>query len=312
MAGSNERGRAFELIVRRTLLNYVVKKRLPTEEAEHSKAREKIETKYFNALDEETQFSFVHGAWAFAKWADEQSWFDNATKMTLDRVPDNKAKERDPTDIRLEITYSDGRQETKNISLKHNHNALCHPRLPSLAQQCGFEKGSKIDKEYRKSYKQIWEKFYAKVKALNEDIETTTELNKKHQKFITKNFYVPMQKNAIHFLGTYANSAKNSAEFFKYLTGNKEYFVVKNELKFIEVKSFSNLTVPSTFKITYPLDGKETTFLIEFDNGWQIAMRLHTASSRLTKSNGTINMTEKEDPICINLKDNVKTEKILK
>jgi len=170
MAGSNERGRAFELVVRRALLAFPVKKGIKVSETSRSKAREKVENGYFLALDTETSNSFVKGAWTFAEWADSQGWFDGATKMVLDRIPDNVAKERDPTDIRLSITYSNGKQEKKNISVKHHHNALCHPRLPSLAQQCGLEKGGKIDKAYRKKYKQIWEAYYSKTKALGKGI----------------------------------------------------------------------------------------------------------------------------------------------
>ena len=62
--------------------------------------------------------------------------------------------------------------------------------------------------------------------------------------------------------------------------------------------------------ITYPFKSK-TTFHIEFDNNWKISFRVHTASSEIEK-NGNIFMTEKLDPICINLQDLIKIEFIKK
>lgn len=308
MVNSNERGRAFELVVRRALLAYAVKKRVLIEETENSKKREPVEGKYFNELDAETQHSFVSGAWAFSRWVDEQGWFDNATKMVLDRVPDNKAKERDPTDIRLRITYNNGNAEEKNISVKHMHSALCHPRLPSLAQQCGFEKGSKVDKDYRESYKKIWNEFYSKVKRLKRKVETYSELDKIDKSYRRNWLYEPLQLNTIKFLNEKANNEEGAATFFKYLVGDVDYYVLKNDKDFIEVKHFSGVETPKGFKITYPYKSK-TTFLMEFNNGWNISMRLHTASSRI-ENKGKAHMTEKMDPICKNLKNLIRIDKV--
>lgn len=310
MVNSNERGRAFELVVRRALLAYAVKKRVPAEETENSKKREPVEGKYFNALDAETQQSFVSGAWAFSKWVDGQGWLDNATEMVLDRIPDNKAKERDPTDIRLRITYADCKKKDKNISVKHRHSALCHPRLPSLAQQCGFEKGSKVDKDYRKSYKDIWNEFYGKVKKLKQKVETYSELDRIDKSYRGDWLYESLQLNTIKFLNEKANNEERAVAFFEYLVGEVDYYVLKNEKSFIEVKDFSGIEAPKGFKIIYPYKSK-TTFLMEFDNGWNISMRLHTASSRI-ENKGKVFMTEKLDPICKNLNELIKIDRILK
>lgn len=311
MVNSNERGRAFESVVRRGILSYAVKKRVPATQTDRTKARDKIEDKYFLALDEATQHSFISGGWAFAKWVDKQGWFENATSLVLDRIPDNVAKKKDPTDIRLYFTYSDGQQEIKNISVKHRHSALCHPRLPSLAQQCGFEKGSKIDKEYRKGYEKIWRGFYEKVRVLKPKPKTYSDLDKPGTNYRYDWLYEPLQRNTVNFLKKYATTAEHASTYFKYLVGGVKYYVLKNEANYIEIKHFAEIALPKKFEITYPWHNTKTTFLIEFDNGWKITMRLHTASSKIEK-NSQVFMTEKEDPICLNIEDVILLERVSK
>lgn len=311
MVNSNERGRAFEHIVRQTLLAYTTKKKVPASETERAKARGIIEGKYFSALDSATKQDFVSGAQAFTNWVGKQRWLDGATKMILDRIPDDEAKGRDPTDIRLSIIYKGGKKETKNISVKHHHAALCHPRLPSLAQQCGYKKSGKIDKKYRESYKKIWEDFYSKVKVLKPKPKTYAKLDRINKKYRYDWLYEPLQRNTVQFLRAHANDSKCAASFFKYLVGSNEYYVLKNETNCIEVKHFVGIKPPTSFHIAYPWHNNKTTFLMEFGNGWEITMRLHTASSRI-ENRGKVFMTEKEDPICQNLDKMLKIEKLPK
>jgi hypothetical protein len=60
--------------VRGTLLAYALKKHVPAYETERAKTRDKVEDKYFSALDIDTQHDFVSGAWAFTEWIDKQGW----------------------------------------------------------------------------------------------------------------------------------------------------------------------------------------------------------------------------------------------
>jgi len=309
MVNSNERGRAFEYLVRQEILRFAADKGLETEETKRTAEKGKVERVYFEELTEDLRQNYSLGTKLFTDWIDQQGWFDNATKLVLDRVSDDEAKKADVTDIRLRIL--NGKKEiVRNISVKHRHDALCHPRLPSLAQQCGITKGSKLDREYRENYSKIWNNFFKEVKALGSKLETTTEINEKHPGFIIDHLYWPLQLNAINFLEKHANDATHASEFFSYLTGNVRHCVLKNENNCIKIKHFANLVQPTSFKITYPFDSRKTTLLIEFDNYWKITLRLHTASSRLLTTKGELHKSEKWDPICVNAKDVIKIEKI--
>jgi|SRR3989344_5252882 len=312
MANSNERGRAFEYCVRKKIIEYAKSKGLANSITSRTKARNIDEKVYFQALDTSSAANFLSGAETFVTSQEFNNWLENASQLELDRIPDNEAKQMDRTDIRLTITYADGKRKTKNLSVKNEHNALCHPRLAPLAQYCGIAKGSPTDLAYRARYEKIWNNFYKKVEGLRKGITSTTYLVENHPDFIAEHFWKPMQENAKEFLEKNANDPEHTAAYFTSLVGVTEYYVLKNKVKSIEIKHFPKIKSPASFKITYPLDGKLDTFLIEFDNGWKIAQRLHTASSRLLKADGTVFMTEKEDPICINLGELIKIEELMK
>ena len=309
MVASNERGRAFEYCVRQEILKLAESMGVASELTPETVKRDRVEKKYFNELKAIDKNDFLAGAKTFAKWVETQGWL-NAKKLVIERVSDDKAKKNiEMADLRLHFLPKDGKVFVKNISLKHHHNALCHPRLPSLANQAGIF-DEKIDKEYRESYCKIWLAFYEKFKKLGKKIKNYKELGTVDKNFKTTWLYVPLQKNATSFLEKYANNPENSGAFFRYLTGTNDYYVLKNEKDHIEIKQFAGIAQPTGFKISYPYKSK-TTFLIEFNNGWKITCRLHTASSRI-EENGKVFMTEKEDPICINLEDAIKIDKIAK
>lgn len=312
MAGSNERGRALEYrlgIDIHSFLEGTLK--LDVLSSESTKRLNFRDKPYFDALDNETKSDFELCSKATVKWLKQQDWFDNAETVTIERFGDDKAKDKDPTDIQLAISDRTGQLIFKNISIKHHHNALCHPRLPSLAQQCGFEKGSKEDKNYRESYAKRWNNFHIKVKALGKKIETYAELEEVGKDYRKDWLYAPLQKEVVAFLRKHANTPEHAAEFFRYLIGKNKYIVLKNGSKHIEVKHFEGIANPTSFEIIYPYKKKGSTFLIEFNNGWKIAIRLHTASSHIEK-NGKVFMTEKEDPICQNLEDLIKIDIVKK
>lgn len=317
MAGSNERGRALEYKIAIEAADFLEGLGLEVKSSDSTKRLNFHHKDYFDELDSETKDSFEAGAKAFCKWLEKQEWVKNAMVVTIDRFGDDKAKKRDPTDIQLGVTDKDGQLSFKNFSVKHRHNALCHPRLPSLAQQCGFTGGSAEDKSWRKTYNKVWNNFYGRVNQLNSDIKTTTYLKEKHPDFILKNFLEPMQKAVVKFLKQYKNKSGQAKSFFRYLVGDLGYYVIKNKPNLVEIKHFENIGDPKSFSITYPAPGKlkeelTNSFLIEFSNGWQIAMRLHTASSRLLKKNGKVHMSEKEDPICQNLEQVITIESVKK
>ena len=220
MAGSNERGRALEyylgIEIHSFLENGLKLDVLSSDSTKHLNFRDKP---YFDVLSEKDKADFKLCAKAFMNWIKQQGWLDDAEAITIDRFSDDKAKEKDPTDIQFVISNKSGQLAFKNISVKLHHDALCHPRLPSLAQQCGFEKGSKEDISYRQTYERIWNNFHKKVKALDKFPKTYSELDKLNKDYKIKWLYFPLQKHTVDFLRKHANTQKHAAAFFRYLIG---------------------------------------------------------------------------------------------
>lgn len=314
MVHSNERGRALEYVIATELESFIKGTLklsiISTETTKRLNIRDKA---YFDALDVPTQNDFILCSKTLTNWIYSEGWFSSADHITIDRFGDEKAKQADPTDIQIGISGKDGSLVLKNLSLKHHHDALKHPRLPSLAQQCGFSKGCKEDTRYRKRYEKLWLNFGNKVKKLNKKVKKYEQIDSELK---YKNLYVPLMKCTNAFLLKQSKNSKSSKALFEYLVGKTNYIVIKNDKKELVVKDFSSITFPTSFSIIYPYKEKgndpRSYFLLEFDNGWKIRVRIHNASSRIFKSNGKVFATEKMDPICINLENVITIKKIKK
>jgi len=311
MVASNERGRALELVVAEDVFALAEKSGLSVRFTERAKIQNMRQKAYFEELDGETKDNFKSCSETFNKWLLQQEWIGNSKELVIDRIPDNEAKENvEVTDLRLYFLSKEGKKFQKDFSIKNNSDSLCHPRLPSLPESCGI-KDETISGEYRKKYRAVWESFGKRLKSLDKAPLTFSELDSKNEDFRVDWLYSPLQKLAVEFLSRYCNDKGAAEALFTYLTGKGDYYVVKNSKTRIEIKHFSSIPKPTSFKITYPFMSK-SYFLLEFDNGWKIRVRIHNASSRLFKKDGSINATEKEDPICQNIEKVIKIEKILK
>jgi hypothetical protein len=236
----------------------------------------------------------------------KQNWFTNTAKILVDRLPDSEGIEGIVTDIRLTIRYTDGSESTKEISLKHNHDALKHPRLPRLPEQCGINDSS-IKEDYIKKHDKIWDDFFIKARNLKKGSTKFSEVKAIDASIIYTDLYEPLINLVKDFLLSNANNNKNAALFFQFLTSHINFYVIKNETDQIVIKHFMNIKPPSSFTMTYPFDGKQTTCLIKFDNGWNVTMRLHTASSEYYRY-GKIHKSTKFDVICTNIESVIKVE----
>jgi len=278
-----------------------------TKRAEHDNSRDE---KHFHNIPRQLQDDFIKCGLTTVLWMNNQNWFTDATKILVDRLPDTEGIGGIVTDIRLFISYKDGSETTKDISLKHNHNALKHPRLPRLPEQCGIN-DLNIKEDYIKKHDKIWDEFFIKARKLKKDSTKFSEVKAIDNNIIDNSLYDPLINLVKDFLLSNANSKKNAAIFFQFLTSNINFYVIKNETDKIVIKHFIDIQPPSSFTITYPFHDTKTTCLIKFDNRWNVTMRLHTASSEYYRY-GKINKSTKFDVICTNIESVIKIETVNK
>lgn len=273
-------------------------------------ADNKRDSQHYSKVPKDMQNDFKACGTAFLLWADKKRWFTDASSISVDRLSDSAGVEGVVTDIRFSINYKDGSVSTHDISLKHNHNALKHPRLPSLPAQCDIDDAD-LKEKYLGEWKSIWEQFIAKARNITPNATEFSQLKIIDESIVERELYKPLIKMATRFLQENANRPHQATTFFRFLTSKVNFYVVKNEPTRIVIRHFVNIKPPSSFCIEYPYKGKMTTCIIKFDNGWKVTMRLHNASKEFFR-NGKINRSVKFDVVCINIDSVIETESMPK
>jgi hypothetical protein len=201
---------------------------------------------------------------------------DNAV---LDRIPDIAGVRGDVTDIRINLFSKEG-VVSVNVSLKHRHEALKHPRLTRVPEWIGLG-NAKEGKLYLRTYEKIWSTFFRKGKELSANAERFRELKAINPNFVDENLYKPLYNLVAGFLRQNAVSSSQVQQMFDFMVGKFDYIKFVDHDGQIEVRDFSDILTPKSVKIEYEEGGY---IYFQFDNGWRISGRLHTATQWLKKS----------------------------
>lgn len=250
----------------------------------------------YKTLSEPEQKQFENSSKKISKWLAENKFknigslnFEKPVEMLafltdkeviIDRIPDSEGIEGDVTDIRIKFLLKDG-TATLNISLKHEHTALKHPRLTRVPEWIGMSKDGEEAIQYEKDYDAIWTNFFEKGKKLVPDAKRFKELKSVQKTFIEDNLYNPLYSLVRTFLEKNTNSPEKVQKMFDFIVGKFDFIKFIDIGGAIEMLDFSLLTKPKSVKVNY----KDGDYLyIEFDNGLITSGRLHTATEWLAKS----------------------------
>ena len=159
MAGSNEHGRILELVIADRLKDLCASMGIPCRFSVKALAANARDNEYLDAgaLDDREVADFASCAGTFAKWIEEEHWLDGASSVIVHRFTDAAGKKSDTSDMAL-VIHKGGKEITKKISVKHHHDALKHPRLPSIPDHLGVKDSRERD-AYRAAHKRIWKEF---------------------------------------------------------------------------------------------------------------------------------------------------------
>lgn len=197
----------------------------------------------------------------------------------LDRIPDIAGVRGDVTDIRIKF-FSKDSVATINVSIKHRHEALKHPRLTRAPAWIGLE-NTKEEKEYLAAYETIWSAFFQKGRELSPGARRFRELKAIDPAFVVRNLYDPLYTLVTRFLQKNIANPIQVQKMFDFMVGNFDYVKFIDHDGRIEVRDFSDIPKPNSVEIEYEGDGY---LYLQFDNGWRISGRLHTATQWLKKS----------------------------
>lgn len=200
------------------------------------------------------------------KWLNPQFQLSNQPSITVDRLPDQN--KNDVTDICLT-----SRSWTVNLSLKHNHTALRHQRPGTTPKHCGFLQGSVEMQQFRQKYRVITQEFMQHIGQAKLFAELPSALIEQH-------LYTPVCNLVSQFINSHASTC--TTQLFQYLVGDVNYYkiIVDTHARTLSIQQFAEIQMPTNLIATV---NKQYVYL-SFDNGWEISMRLHTASSQLKSS----------------------------
>tara|TARA_B100001057_G_scaffold495144_1_gene593420 strand:+ start:1914 stop:2870 length:957 start_codon:yes stop_codon:yes gene_type:complete len=220
---------------------------------------------------------------------------DDSNKLTLYLQKDSQGQKGDVRDL----VFIRGDKWEVGISAKNNHKAVKHPRL---------------SKKY--NFGSVWfelentKKYFDDIKGIFEIIEYKQNKDKTlkwKDEFpnIDVEVYEPILiafKDELYRLHS-KNSTQISSMFIKYLIGKEDFYKVINSRNKVEIQAFNiNNTLGKKCRNTKPkhtlsklklpskiinIDFKEntkTTLIVTLNQGWQISLRIHNASSKLERS----------------------------
>lgn len=225
----------------------------------------------YQQIPEELKESYSQCAKVMHNWLTNKV---NIRELVIDKLTDDEAKKKgDVTDIRIFAG-----KEVINLSIKHGHMALKHQRPPTTALRCGYAKGCKQDTAFRKEYKAIIDNFLILSKELVPTAKKFSELLQADKDFIFDNLYLPICKLVAKAINELCIGKDKTQALFGFLVGTTSFYKVIDHDDKVCILDFNSIELPD--KVVANMEGKSYIYL-DFSNGWELSLRLHTASSRL-------------------------------
>ena len=251
----NDNGRALEFI----LVDYFEKNNNKVILSETAKNYQKRDLIKYKNLPLDLKKSFSSAALKFYNWF--LSISTNNDRIEIDRFADNTGEVYD-----LSINKV-------CFSIKHNHYALKHPRPYSLAQQCGFNKGSKEDIIHRNKLMIISDNYRDNLNEIQKYSEN---------KELLFDLYSKINLACKNSLEEWINIKPIIAfNLFNFIVGSNFYKIIvktnKPKLQ-IEIQDFLNVPQPKSF-LCFFNKNKKNYLSLNFSHGWVVEMRIHSAKS---------------------------------
>ena len=183
-----------------------------------------------------------------------------------------------------DITLHFGKEQLR-LSIKNNKRYVKSQRPSALPRQCGYRNTTLVAKGYKDQYNKVCSNFYESYKAYHYFRDIGRDPIKK--------LYADINTIVSTFLKN--TEIKHMGEMFKFVLDDNIQIV--NSKKNIHIIDFTNIQIPNKYDVSINRLGY---IIINTDTGMSISMRLHTASSRLTK-----NISLKYDTTVVNYGINV-------
>jgi hypothetical protein len=267
---SDRNGRALEYAVVKELSN--IPNATLTQRAINDNARDKPK---FDAISQESpqlQQQFIAAAVKISNWISHQ--FVNQT-ITIDRLPDSSTS---VTDITINTPTA-----KLELSLKHNHFALKHPRPYSIAQACGYMKNTQQDISHRNLMQTVDNNF----RALANGVPNYNNCTQAIISSLYNNVYGACVTSINNWSAGDTNLAKN---LFGFMVNNGFYKIIVHTGTNLSVTVQDYLSLASVSTVNASINPASKYLTLNFSNGWEIALRVHTAATKISKPSSQLSL----------------------
>lgn len=225
----------------------------------------------FQSLPSDLKGAYTTASNKIVNWVIQNINTNNS--ILVDRLID------DPNSVAdVVITTSANKLE---LSLKHNHHALKHPRPYSFAQFCGYSIGSPQDLQHRKLMDAVTNNFRG--------LAGSASLFNQCASVAIDNLYLGVCNSCATSLNNWTQIDKFVAgNLFKFLVSTGYYKVIVETKSNVVVKVQDYFSIQAPSKVSSTVSGNR--LILTFNNGWVINLRIHTASSRISKTGNQLSL----------------------
>lgn len=215
--------------------------------------------------------------------------------LQLEIISDSQAQSGDVRDV---LAIRSFQKWEIGISAKNNHRAVKHSRLSNNIDFGKKWLGIPCSQTYFDEINPIFNKLEQDRKISGGKM-TWKEYGNYHD-----SVYIPVLDAFIKELSRITSEhPEAAASLVHYLVGNKDFYKVVKRPKFVEVQAFNlNGTMNAPSKVKRPYDKvsklrlpdevvkisyknkSKNTIIVNLDQGWEIAFRIHNASSKIESS----------------------------
>jgi hypothetical protein len=266
-SSSNDNGRSLEYLITAELL-----KKTGCSLTQRAVQFQSRDASTVTQISQTLRSSFVKAAKTSADWIVEEIGGNTGIAFKVDRASDG--------DVGAADLVVASKNKNLLISVKHNHDALSHPRPYSLVEAVGF-RGTRFESDHRDRMSNVSDRFR---KASNNATSYGAAPAAKLQ------LYYDVCDECSTSLGRIAKGAKTVEQIFNFIVspGCKKLVVrtdsTSKALSGIEVFDYTQIIPPTKLATRVDRRSKAASLILDFNNGWRIDMRLHTASSRVSTS----------------------------
>jgi len=264
---SNNNGRSLEYLITRALEGSPECSLTPRACA--SQSRDSVTV---SKIDSRLRASFSRAAPVVASWVLSEIGKTSGIRFVVDRNSDSDVGVAD-------LTIAAGRKSFQ-ISVKHNHDALSHPRPYSLADAMGLT-GSHHEIDHRKRMAIATDSFRKSIKGATRFPSVVP------QKIA---LYKDVCNECKKTVDLAAKATDVPSTLFEFLVGSgfKKVIVSTSNsskaLKSIQVVDYSRIRKPTKVRATVDHRKKASSLVLTFDNGWMIDLRIKNASTDISAS----------------------------